>query len=419
MPSYNFGGFTGDPELEALRQRMAYAEMLRQQGGDQPQGQMVSGHYVAPSWTQQAANMLRSYMGAKAQRDAQEQYTDIMSGRRARIADALRTGDFSAVADIAPELAAENARDVRNYQQQIKRDSQQWEAQYARAQEQDERRALEREQDAAIRRQERKEDADTRAAERAQDRADKAAGIGNNIPSSLAEFDAYNKMTPEQQRTFLTIKRAERGYNLGDRIVVSDPTNPAGPPAREMKINLSPDKTPSALIASEAAKEKGKQLGEAEAALAVDVSKLPQLKATVKKLSELGKDATYTIAGRGIDEARRQLGMEPRAAAVARAEYISLVDNQILPLLSLTFGAQFTQKEGESLKVTLGDPNKSPQEKDAVLRSFIDQKLQTIESKKRQIANMRGGPAATEVGNDDGGNDDGFDEADRIVGFGK
>ena len=202
MPSYNFGGFTGDPELEALRQRMAYAEMLRQQGGDQPQGQMVSGHYVAPSWTQQAANMLRSYMGAKAQRDAQEQYTDIMSGLRARIADALRTGDFSAVADIAPELAAENARDVRNYQQQIKRDSQQWEAQYARAQEQDERRALEREQDAAIRRQERKEDADTRAAERAQDRAYNASNeplekvLGPDGKPTLVQRSKAAGMTP-------------------------------------------------------------------------------------------------------------------------------------------------------------------------------------------------------------------------------
>jgi hypothetical protein len=65
-----------------------------------------------------------------------------------------------------------------------------------------------------------------------------------------------------------------------------------------------------------------------------------------------------------------------------------MVDNQILPLLRETFGAQFTLQEGQSLKTTLGDPEKSPQEKRAVLEAFIEQKVRNIEALELQL---RGG----------------------------
>ena len=55
-----------------------------------------------------------------------------------------------------------------------------------------------------------------------------------------------------------------------------------------------------------------------------------------------------------------------------------------MPLLRDTFGAQFTEREGESLKATLGSPNVSPKEKDAVLRSFIKQKKRNIQDLRRQ-----------------------------------
>lgn len=111
---------------------------------------------------------------------------------------------------------------------------------------------------------------------------------------------------------------------------------------------------------------------------------LPQLMDTVSQLSALGKRATYTTAGQVRDIAVRELGMEPTEGAVARKEYESLVNNQILPLLRQTFGAAFTEKEGAELRKTLGDVNASPEEKDAVLRSFIQQKVAQIETLRRQ-----------------------------------
>jgi hypothetical protein len=126
--------------------------------------------------------------------------------------------------------------------------------------------------------------------------------------------------------------------------------------------------------------KRGAATGEAQASLASLRSKMPGLEAVVRDLDELSEKATYTLAGQAVDYMRRQAGAEPREAAVARKQYISMVDNQILPMLRDTFGAQFTQKEGESLKATMGDPDASPKEKQAVLKAFIEQKRRNIEA---------------------------------------
>jgi hypothetical protein len=121
------------------------------------------------------------------------------------------------------------------------------------------------------------------------------------------------------------------------------------------------------------------------------LASFPQLEDTVEQLGKLAEKATFSLPGRGIGAVMNQAGV-PRESDIARTEYISLVDNQILPLLRQTFGAQFTQKEGESLKITLGDPDKSPEQKKAVLRSFIQQKAATIESMQRQLGQKPTGP---------------------------
>ncbi len=140
------------------------------------------------------------------------------------------------------------------------------------------------------------------------------------------------------------------------------------------------------------AKAEGTQLGTGAGESAVKLKslekELPGLEKVVTDLSALGKKATYTVVGQAIDTARRQTGMGVGPGAIARKEYIAKVDNEVLPLLRSTFGAQFTQKEGESLKATLGDPNVSPEEKDAVLRSFI-------QSKRAQIEGMKGTTSPT------------------------
>lgn len=47
------------------QQAQQYAQALLQDGQQIPQGQMVSGHYVAPSWAQYMGQALKSYVGRK------------------------------------------------------------------------------------------------------------------------------------------------------------------------------------------------------------------------------------------------------------------------------------------------------------------------------------------------------------------
>lgn len=131
---------------------------------------------------------------------------------------------------------------------------------------------------------------------------------------------------------------------------------------------------------SSAGRESGKGIGEAETSLRSLAAKMPGLENVVGQLDQLANKATYTEAGKAVDWFNRQAGLEPRESAVARSQYIAVVDNQVLPLLRDTFGAQFTQREGETLRATLGAPDKSPAEKQAVLKAFIEQKRRDVES---------------------------------------
>ena len=128
----------------------------------------------------------------------------------------------------------------------------------------------------------------------------------------------------------------------------------------------------------------GATTGEATGLLSEMNAYMPKLQETSRVLSELGKKATYTLGGRALDAVIRETGFEPRESSIARAEYIATVDNEILPLLRQTFGAAFTVKEGESLRATLGNANASPEEKDAVLRAFIKNKITQIQALQRQ-----------------------------------
>lgn len=127
-------------------------------------------------------------------------------------------------------------------------------------------------------------------------------------------------------------------------------------------------------------KAMGKDIAEKTASYRSQKAKLPQLQKTVGKLRDLAEVATYTMAGRLTDTALKELGFGSTKGADARKQYISIVDNQILPLLRDTFGAAFTAKEGESLRATLGDPDATPDEKQLVLDSFINQKVSNLEA---------------------------------------
>lgn len=230
-------------------------------------------------------------------------------------------------------------------------------------------------------------------------KAKKIPGLENWQPTSFGstpaalqlanEYSAARKSgnTQRMQDIEMFAKTLERGQGLSsDGAIV--PRMGAPEAAGMMKYGETAGGERAKLAYAgdiEAAKVTGKDEGEKTNLLRSSESKLPQLEAAVDKLSELGKTATFTYPGQAADFLVRQTTGNVDKRAIARSEYISRIDNEILPLLRDTFGAQFTQKEGEALKATLGDPDASPAEKDAVLRSFIETKKASIGTLRKEL----------------------------------
>jgi hypothetical protein len=70
------------PETVDLSRQRRIAELLMAQGMEQPQGQMVSGYYVAPSWSQQIAPLAKAAIGTGLSQS--------LDAKQAKLAEALR-----------------------------------------------------------------------------------------------------------------------------------------------------------------------------------------------------------------------------------------------------------------------------------------------------------------------------------------
>jgi hypothetical protein len=65
------------PEILALERQKKLADLLQARALEQPQGQMVSGRYVAPSIIQQLAPLANAYMGRKASEDVESRQSKL------------------------------------------------------------------------------------------------------------------------------------------------------------------------------------------------------------------------------------------------------------------------------------------------------------------------------------------------------
>ena len=77
-----------------MKRRLELAKSLQNQ--EMPQGQMVSGRYVAPSWTQYLANAVGQYQGRKKEEEAYKQFGEYQKTKAQKQADALKalTGEL-------------------------------------------------------------------------------------------------------------------------------------------------------------------------------------------------------------------------------------------------------------------------------------------------------------------------------------
>ena len=359
-------------ELENIGRQRKYAEMLRQQSLEPLKSETAGGYVVPIHPLQGMAKLLQAYGGRRGEEIATEQSKDVVSRHNKALAETLR-GAFEPKTEAVPfRDEAGEAMGVGTpegltggYKQTPRTPQEISQALLANP--------------------------DTMNLGGQMMIKSMAGKYPSSLPPNISEWEYYNKLPPKDQTRFLEMKRNPTVMNIGGAMAVRQAGGGIG---EQYGVTLKPGELPSIKGAQAEAAALGKDTGEKKAELSEMEANLPRLETVVNQLSDLGKTATYTKSGQALDFVRRETGMEPRPEAIARKEYIAKVDNEILPLLRLTFGAQFTEREGQSLKVTLGDPNVSPAEKDAVLRSFIDSKRAQINTKRRGL----GAPAAPSPG---------------------
>ena len=234
----------------------------------------------------------------------------------------------------------------------------------------------------------------------APDMYDRIYGGANQAPAGVREFEAKVKAaglkpgTEEYQQAALVALGLEprAGISAQERIA-NDPelaqrvaalesqTSAAKEEGKlETQLALAPKVRGAIKEAEQEAKSRGEKLSEYGRAQAA----MPGLQEVVNKLKTLSDVATYTMAGKAFDAVVKELGFGATEGATARAKMESLVNNQILPLLRDTFGAQFTEREGEQLRKTMLDIDAAPEQKKQILDSFIEQKMRDLQMKQEQ-----------------------------------
>lgn len=113
MADYNLAQLGNlPPELyeqqQALNRQQQMAAMLMQQSQQTPQGQMISGRYVAPSFTQNLANLAQAGVGAYLQNKGDKQALELATklregklGTQQALMEALNAGDTKKALSIA------------------------------------------------------------------------------------------------------------------------------------------------------------------------------------------------------------------------------------------------------------------------------------------------------------------------------
>lgn len=149
----------------------------------------------------------------------------------------------------------------------------------------------------------------------------------------------------------------------------------------EKQLQFKPQIEKAVVAARKEATERGDVLTDLNRMTAA----LPGLTKAVNQLRDLSTIATSTFGGKLFDTAVKETGFGSTKGATARAKFIAIVNNQVLPLLKPTFGAAFTVPEGDALRATMGDPDATPEQKMAQLDAFIAQKKRDVETKQLQL----------------------------------
>lgn len=217
--------------------------------------------------------------------------------------------------------------------------------------------------------------------------------IKSSIDPNTGQLIPVEKMTPVQKAAAIEARLIPPAVGSAAQTIAADDEKTEQVATSQAKVRAA---IKEAEVVGIARGESVTDLVRAEAAL-------PGLTEVVGKLKVLSEDATFTLAGKGFNEVAKQFGLST-TGGTSRASMVSIVDNQILPLLRPIFGAAFTAAEGEKLRNALMDPDSTPESRKAQLDAFLEQMKRNIEAKKLELASRDkpskdkdGPPAVIEV----------------------
>ena len=178
-----------------------------------------------------------------------------------------------------------------------------------------------------------------------------------------------------QQRTATT-------PGLSEQIAVSEQTISGG--KERGKLEVQAELLPSIRADIKQAEKEALARGETKTDLIASKAAMPGLITVVDRLKILSDDATFTLGGKGFNEVAKQFGFSTKGGT-ARDTMVSIVDNQVLPLLKPIFGAAFTAIEGDRLRNAFLDPDATAESRKAQVQSFLEQMQRNIETKEREL----------------------------------
>lgn len=88
-------------EQQSWKRKQRLADTFSAQALENPQGQMVSGHYIAPGWGQAVARVLQGYMGGKLSQDTEQEQRKYAEEMNRKLAEGLK--NYGAISQGSPE----------------------------------------------------------------------------------------------------------------------------------------------------------------------------------------------------------------------------------------------------------------------------------------------------------------------------
>lgn len=205
-------------------------------------------------------------------------------------------------------------------------------------------------------------------------------------PSAVREWQYFNSLSPKDQKSYLTMKRAADWQNLGGTMTLPDPLNPAGTPTAVLPKTLPPEDTPEVRGQQAEAAQTGKNTADAAAASdkkALDASTTLDVLSGVEDTID---KATGSYAGAARDFGASVFGEATEGAkAIAQLKVLQAKLMLTMPRMEGPQSDKDTALYREAA-AQLGDPTIPGEIKKAA--------VQTIRELQKKYPNTNAQPAA-------------------------